>query len=80
MRAGIIKFDKMKIKEKLCFNLHTMELVGFVGGAIDDDVIKNEFDCLKRYDQASEATEDNSDSVGDAEHLLLFMFTTWDRK
>ena len=39
LRTGLLKFDEVKVKEKLCFNQYTMELIGFVGGAINDDVI-----------------------------------------
>ena len=79
----------MKVKEKLCFNPHTMELVGFVGGAIDNDVIKHEFDRLRQEHVEAEVLEENNGKVSDggtnilpdtAEHLLLFIFSTWDRK
>ena len=39
LRSGILKFDEIKVKEKLCFNPHTMELVGFIGGGINNNVI-----------------------------------------
>ena len=67
-----------------------MELVGFVGGAIGDNVIKHELDQLTRDDVAAEMTEESvgkatgddvaNDRLDAAEHLLLFMFTTWDMK
>ena len=67
-----------------------MELVGFVGGAIGDNVIKHELDQLTRDDVAAEMTEESvgkatgddvaNDQPDTAEHMLLFMFTTWDMK
>ena len=62
-----------------------MELVGFMGGAIDDNVIKHEFNWLSKEHKEAEVTEENSGQVGDsdlnlqpqtAEHLLLFIFST----
>jgi len=38
-RAGIIQFDEMSVNDKLVFNAHIMELVGYMGGAINNDVI-----------------------------------------
>lgn len=43
LRAGILKFDEIKMKEKLCFNPHMIELVGFVGGAINNDAVSHNF-------------------------------------
>ena len=88
LRAGILKFDEMKVREKLCFNPHTMELVGFVGGGIDNDVIKHEFKRLaKQHAEAEVVEENNVKDDGDeslrpdiAQHLLLFIFSTWDKE
>ena len=66
-----------------------MELVGFVGGAINDNVMKHKFKRLTKQHDEAEDMEENSgqDGTGDenlwpdiAEHLLLFIFPTWDRK
>ena len=86
LRSGVLKFDEMTVKEKLCFNAHTMELVGFVGGAIDNNVIKQELDQLTRDNVEAEMIEESVGQAGGdkiandrpdtAEHLLLFMFTT----
>ena len=35
--CGILKCDEMKIKEKICFDPHTMEIIGFVGGAVHQE-------------------------------------------
>jgi len=62
-----------------------MELVGFVGGAIDNNVITQEFSRLKRNHVEVEIIEENSGKVDNAapnvlpdtaEHLLLFIFST----
>ena len=37
LRCGILKCDEMKIKEKICFDPHTMEIIGFVGGAVNQE-------------------------------------------
>ena len=46
LRSGILKFDEMKVEEKLGFNPHTMELIGFICSDIDNNVISNEFKKL----------------------------------
>ena len=28
-RSGVLKFDEMKVKEKIVFNPHTHEIIGF---------------------------------------------------
>ena len=82
MGSGVLKFDEMKVKEKLVFNPHTMELVGFVGGAVGDDVVTEEF---RRLSQQHNEDESKDGGVGNqrpatAEHLLLFIFTSWDKQ
>lgn len=83
MSTGILKFDEMKVNEKLYFNPHTMELAGFEGGAMDDNVIKHEFAQLARQHDKVEVNEEYSTSVengndnlhpDNAEYLLLFTF------
>jgi len=37
LRCGILKCDEMKIKEKICFDPHKMEIIGFVGGAVHQE-------------------------------------------
>ena len=57
-----------------------------MGGAIDDNVIKHEFTRLRMENNGAEVNEEVSEDVGakdlpdTAEHLLLFIFSTWDRK
>ena len=88
LRSGILKFDERKRKEKLRFNAHTTELVGFVGGAIDTDVVLHEFTRLQKLHQDAEIDEEcidvseaRNDNLPDtAEHLLLFIFSSWDKK
>ena len=79
----MLKFDETKVKEKLCFNPHTMELVGFVDEAVNDDVMKEEFTRLARQQKENEAADEmgNKNPQPDtAEHFLLFMFVMWDQK
>ena len=38
-RPGVLKFDEMKIKEKIVFNPHTNESIGFEDGVCNTDVI-----------------------------------------
>lgn len=80
----------MSVKNKLVFNAHTLELVGYVGGAINNDVISTEFSKFAQGQTEAEIQEENkptSEKGNDnnqlpvtAEHLLLFIFSTWDRQ
>ena len=86
LRSCILKFDEIKVKEKICFNPHTMEIVGFVDGAVNEDVITREFEEIA-YDKITEEEiastfADKSDTPlpDTADHLLLFMVSTWDRE
>lgn len=82
MRSGVLKFDEMKVKEKLVFNPHTMELVGFVGGTVGDDVVTEEFWRLSQYHNEDDRNDDGSDNqrLDTEEHLLMFIFTGWDKQ
>ena len=65
-----------------------MDLVGFVGGAVDNDVVLREFTNVGRQEDEADAREEDSIINNDAkcnlpdtaEHLLLFIFSTWDHK
>ena len=86
MDLDVLKFDEMKVKEKLIFNPHKMELVGFVGGAINNDVINEEFRWLSQQHNEDKGKDDNGCVGSDnqqhdtAKHLLLFISTSWDKK
>ena len=80
-RSGLLKFDEMKIKEKIVFNPFTKEIIGFEEGACNTDVIKAELmgiiNCDAEID-TSENIEREKPSV--AKHILLFMFIRWDKE
>lgn len=46
MWMGSLSFDSMSIKNKVNFNHHTQELVGFAEGFLTDDVLIQELDAL----------------------------------
>ena len=48
-----------------------MDLVGFVGGAIDDNVITQVFSPLKRDHVEAEIIEENSGKVDNALNIAL---------
>jgi hypothetical protein len=92
-RKGVLKFDEMKIKEKICYNPHTHEIIGFEEGAVESDVIKKEIDSLLAsmvVDTASKdeakgkkptVKEDEERKIpSTAKHILVFMFILWDRR
>lgn len=37
---GVLKFEEMKIKEKIVYNPHTNEIIGFEEGGLDEDVLQ----------------------------------------
>ena len=84
LRSCILKFDEIKVKEKICFNPHTMEIVGFVDGAVNEDVITREFEEIVNdkimEEEITSTFADTSDTPlpDTADHLLLFMVSTWD--
>ena len=41
-RSGVLKFDEMKIKEKIVSNPRTNEIIGFEEGAFNTDIVKTE--------------------------------------
>ena len=64
MSSGVLKFDKMKVKEKLVFNPHTMGIVGYIGEGINDDVIGEEFKKLvKQHDTEEGKDKDDGESM-----------------
>ena len=81
-RMGVLKFDEMKIKEKVVFNPYTNEIMGFASGLTMDVLekeIKVEIDALsKDTDTASEPSSRFKPEV--AKQILVFMFILWDSK
>lgn len=72
---GVLKFDEMKVKEKIVFNQHTNEIIGFVDGGIDVDVLKKEMIDMSN-DETAGKNKKNLPPI--AKHFLLFMFCRWD--
>ena len=82
LRSGVLKFDEMKIKEKIVYNFHTHEIIGFEGDAYNTDVMKVELaDILDDEPGDSDGEEDASgrDKPTLAKHMLVFMFILWER-
>ena len=89
LRCGVLKFDEMKIKEKIVFNFHTNEIIGFEGDAWNTDVIKTELaDILDENDNNEDALDrtcdredifDSREKPKLAKHILVFMFILWER-
>ena len=63
-RMGTLAFDSMHVKQKVVFDAHTMQIVGFENDALDEDVLQKEFQALE---------VDMEDSKYDADVLRL----TW---
>ena len=64
----------MKIKEKIVYNPHTHEIIGFEEGGLNPDVL------LKEFQSIGNITEEHKDKPSIANHILLFMFRRWDSK
>ena len=81
-RSGILKWDKMKVKEKIVYNPRTHEIVGFVEGAVEEDVILKSFNDFINSGETNENEDvksiDKRPAV--AQHILVFMFVLWDSK
>ena len=77
MRMGSLLFDYMLIKNKVKFDPHTHELVGFNEGALKKDVLMKELESLD--DQQS--TSGSSKTLVRPElsqQFLIFIFSSWD--
>lgn len=72
----ILKFDKMKVREKILMNFHTNEIVGFEYGASSEDVLKMDLDALATRLENDDEQKPWRPPV--ATHILLFMFCRWD--
>ena len=77
-RTGILKFDEMSIKEKIVYNRHTNEIIGFVEGGLDEDVLQSEFDALATSGEDENNDGDTLPSI--AKHILVFILRLWDSK
>ena len=65
----------MKIKEKICYNFHTHEVIGFEEGALEVDVLMKEFNAIHKRNETEKV-----DALPDvAKHILLFMMRRWDK-
>ena len=76
MRMGSLAFDAMSIKEKVKFDPHSNELVGFEQGALTENVLLKEMEEL----DASATQKDELKSLRPSlsKQFLIFIFTTWD--
>lgn len=72
-RMGILKFDEMKIKEKMVFNPHTNEIIGFTDPTLTVDVLKSELETMDKDVQEGKRTKPQI-----AKNILVFMFERWD--
>ena len=70
----------MKIKEKIIFNPHTNEIIGFEEGAFNTDIVKTELAGIIDECAQIEQTNDNRAKPSVAKHILLFMFIRWDKE
>ena len=84
--SGVLKFDEMKIKEKIVFNMHTNEIIGFEGSVCNTGVIATELESMLSY--YSWSVEPSKNDIQDtsrkrpciAKHILVFMFILWDKE
>lgn len=78
-RSGALKFDEIKIKEKIVFNPHTNEIIGFEDGVFNIDVITTELAAILSNNTApSLKGEKNRQKPTVAKYILVFMFIPWD--
>lgn len=73
-RMGVLKFDEMKIKEKMVFNTHTNEIIGFTDPTLTVDVLKVELENMDK--EVQEGGERKKPEI--AKNILVFMFERWD--
>ena len=83
-RKGVLKFDEMKIKEKVAFNPHTNEIIGF-DSKLKDDVLEKEIkteieDLCKDTTTTTSEISSRSKKPNLAKQILVFMFILWDSK
>ena len=92
--SGTLAFDSKKIKEKVVFDEHTGEIVGFSQDFFEQNII---FDEIKKFssdngddgddDDAPDAASNNAalddqeaeEGPNLIEHYLVFIFTTWEK-
>ena len=73
MRMGSLSFDSMSIKNKVKYDPHSNELVGFAEGALKEDVLLSELNAL--YASSPKKKDLRPDL---SQQFLVFIFTSWD--
>ena len=83
-RHGCLSYDSAKCRDKVIYNFHTGELMGFAHDAFDRNIIEEEW--KHAVAKASAAVKDKKQSAKKAltpklaKHFLLFYFTSWEAK
>ena len=72
MRMGSLSFDSMSIKNKVKYDSHSNELVGFAEGTLKEDVLLKELNAL---DESSSNSKDLRPEL--SQQFLVFIFTSW---
>ena len=73
-RYGVLKFDEMKIKDKVIYNPHTNEIIGFEDGACNKDVMTTKLANIIGGDTDKDESDDSRDKPSIAKHILISMF------
>ena len=77
MRMGSLPFDSMSIKNKVKFDPHTHELVGFEEGALKENVLLKELEALDQQ-SAGGTVQKKSLRPDLSQQFLIFVYTSWD--
>ena len=61
-RMDILKFNKIKIREKMCYNSYTHEIVGFENDTHEIDLLMKEMNALYLNFKKSEVEDNTNDN------------------
>ena len=73
IRMGSLSFDSMSIKNKVKFDPHSNELVGFAEGALKEDVLLRELVALDATTAVKKQLRPEL-----SQQFMVFIFTSWD--
>ena len=80
-----LKWDAAHVAEKVVYNFHTHELIGFTHDAFDVDVLLAELEAQTVGNDDTDADDDDDDDSTQkqpvhAKQFLIFMVTNWETK
>jgi hypothetical protein len=80
VRHGGLSYDSAKCRDKIIYNYHTGELMGYAHDAFDVNLIQAEWKQAAKNAEAKNggASAKKESKPKLAKHFLLFYFTSWE--